>query len=271
MGTVRELGGLAFKPRLSVVPSEPEEGRPAAVWLDLFTSGQGFADLCRHLGLIYPTPPGHADAAPLMVINSLGIAAGRIVVDGKRWREAMRDEDGAPAVILPVGDFGPYVFEWSSAGCLLLAGERDDRSPSGPGRVTDLIALPLAGGAALSFTGLTAAVGNFAPDDSGTLTLAASGLRFLKRHIARAYSRHMEWPAHLVARRLPFPDHFETLMLDPAGFEWRMTESNCVVSESVKRIASPDSAELAHYVDAAMKLRERVRKPPQVLAPKGAA
>jgi hypothetical protein len=271
MAMVLDGAGLAFKPRLTLVGSEPEEGRPGAVWLDLFTSGRGFADLCRHLRLVYPTPPGHADTAPLMMINSLGISLARIVAEGKRWREAMADEEGAPAVILPVGNFGPYVFEWSSAGCLLLAGERDDRRVSAPGAIADLIALPLAGGAALSVTGLTAAVGDFAPDDTGTLTLAASGLRFLKRHIARSYAQEMEWPAHLVARRLPFPDQFETLMLDPAGFEWRMTESNCVIGENVKRIASPDSGELARYVDAAMRQREPVRKPPPVLAPKGAA
>lgn len=268
MAIVRDRAGLAYRERPSAVPpAEPEEGRPAAVWLDLFTSGQGFADLCRHLGLVYPTPPGHPDAAPLMVLNSIGIAAARIVAEGKRWREAMKDEDGTPAIILPVGDCGELAsihLEVSSSSCLLLAGERDDRPPKGPGAIIDLIALPLTGGAAASFTGLTAAVGSFVPDETGALTLAASGVRFLKRHIARAYAREMEWPPHLVARRLPFPDHFETLMIDPGAFEWRMSESGCVVSESVLRIVSPDSVHLAQFVDHAMKLRDRVRKPPPV-------
>lgn len=275
MPIVRDGGGLAFKPRPREVPdSEHEAGRPAAVWLDVFTSGIGFDWLCKHLGLVFPCPPDHHDVAPLMVINSLGISFARIVVEKPaqgelaRWREAMSDEDGVAAAVLPVGRAGRH---HGTESCLLLSGSRDDCPTSGPGAVADLIALPLAGGGAVSFTGLTAAIGGFAPDDSGKLVLAASGLRFLKRHIARAYAMELDWPAHLVSRKLPFPDHFETLLIDPGAFEWRMTESGCVVSEAVKRIASPDSVQLARFVDEAMKKRDRVRKPPPVLAPKGGA
>lgn len=270
MPTLRdpESGGLRFARRVHRPEhsAAAEIGRMAALLWGVYGPGN-VAVMCAALDIAYPCFEEQEDCAPLMALNQIGLTAARIVKQGSRWRFALphAQEESEGALLLPVGCCDAL---GGAETCLLLCGNHEHRAVDRLEWIADIVAIPLDGSRALSFTGMTAAVGRFQVSDNGDLALAASGLGFIKRHVRRARAATKDYAPHLVSRFLPLPDACETLVLAPECFEWRLTEGACVVPESAKRVACVDSPALARFVDEAMKKRERVRKAPPVLAPK---
>lgn len=260
---LRTAGGIRFVRRHEPIDQGPlEEGRPPAEWRRLFyrLSGVGRPGghdiVCHALGLSTLHP---ADEAPRLALNYFGVTAAKIVREKSQWNFPLAPEKGEDAVIVPVGGTIEPV-------CLSLLGFHEAHAKAEMSEIADLIAIPLDGSPALSFTAASQNIGAFAVS-GGTLRLATSGLGWLRRHVARARKMAEEMPSHLIADRLPFPDRMETLLLDPAAFEWRMSRPDCAIPESVKRVVC-DTPKLAQFIAGETKKRERGRATPSILGPK---
>mgnify|MGYP001282560944 CR=1 FL=1 len=134
--------------------------------------------------------------------------------------------------------------------------------------IADLIAVPVDGGRALSFTGYTLAVGAMRANAAGELVLYGSGLSFLTSHVVQAKKIAADTPAHLIERlHVPFPSPEANLVIEPHALEWRLWKSACVIPTAAREIVCPDSRGLAEFVDGAMRKKERVRPALPVRAP----
>ena len=135
-------------------------------------------------------------------------------------------------------------------------------------RMSDLVAIPMDGGRCVSLNGTAAAIGGFAPNESGRVTLYASGRAWLTSHLARAKTLAEEMPAHLVPAALGAPEDAATLVIAPDALEWRPWRAMYALPKTAKEILCADSRGLAQLIDAAQRKRETC---PKVLVAKDGA
>lgn len=243
----------------------------------------------------------HADVPLVLAANSLGLRyahiveepAFRVAVDkaardqnlgrptmhlSRQWRFPLQErgmfaaETGKPALILPVCNSetvlrnlnGEARCATSATLSLLQLGASFEEN------IADLIALPLDGGRALSLTGYTVAVGNFAADHEGRLGIFARGRKWLDAHFAglRALTGGINPQAAIAEHEdAIFAAPASVLLVEPRAFEWRVCRHDCAIALDVSDILCPDSRSLAQFIAAEMKRPDVVRAMPIVHGP----
>jgi hypothetical protein len=219
----------------------------SAVWLDAFWAGAGQVRLNEIFGL--------DSAAKRLALIEIGCTVAQVAPRGGYWLEP---EDGEPvieAVLVPVGvpDVLDRVVPLPCSSTLRI---NPADAAAHCDSVADVIAIPVNGSPALSYSGYTAAIGTFAVRD-GKCRLVCSGLTFLRRYLDRVLSGDDALPCVT-----------DTLILDREAFEWRISENPAIVPRHDQQLACVDSTELAAWLVQAMRKRAPSRKPPEVLAPK---
>jgi hypothetical protein len=170
--------------------------------------------------------------------------------EAPRWRWRLYQngaavEAGFDAIILPIDAAGRLVRAFDDGACHTIA---------------DLIAIPVKGGRARSWTGLTFAAGELNADD---VVLVAQGMRWLSEHVAKARELAggvSEAAAIALLEDLPLPDSSAALVLAPELIEWPGVYP--------QRILCPDSAGLAQAIATALRAKEKPKKLPEVLGPR---
>src|SRR5262245_5609040 len=219
------------------------------------------AAVCKALGVSLDDP---ADAAARVALNYFGVTAARIEVEGRQWREAVPGE-GSEALVVPVG--GPMT---PMADCLSLLGAHDLANEATPDDIGDLVALPLDGSRAVSMNGTTAAVGRFAPNDDGVISIATNGVAWLRQHVKRARDASrgaVTGMDHAIARSLVFPDRITTLLLDVRAFDWRNAPESWIARAGISKSICWDSKEVSDYIAGELKRKDQAPPVPSVRGP----
>lgn len=247
------------------LPCEPFPSALAVEWRDTFLSAHSQAGIRGAFAL------GEGDAAAWHALGRLGVCFADVflfenpgVKEAPRWRWRLYQhgqpvEAGTDAILLPV----------TQSGCIAQPFLGLDAWPE----IADIVALPLNGTRARSYTGLTERIGMFAPDAVGCVALAANGMRWLRDYVAAARACGAECPAHLAKTAiadLPPPDLTTTLIVAPELIDWKAIASFSPAEKKftgVKRFVCGDSAGLARRIQDALAHKEKPKPLPDVIGP----